>query len=227
MNPLGEFLVHTHYYSLVDKIAFVVIVILPVWIRNWDREALSVYLILFGFYMLEISATAVVYIVPVEVGNSWFYNIIQVAQLGITLYYFSDKLKSKRHKYFFHLTYILFLISHISITTLIAGWLQLDIFALVPMTAIVGLAALDFLRESLAEVEDRPIYSPVFWFACATVISNFGSVPITSLYFRIASFDIGLANQIWHINDVLYGLWFLIPAIGLVWISRKTIPSYS
>lgn len=226
MNPLNEFLITTHYYSLVDKIAFVSILASACIIRNWNRELLIVFLIISGFYFVELLASAVNYFVPPEIGNAWFYNIVQVPELGITLWYFVHRLDSQKRRFAYRVIFLAFFVMHLIITIFVIGWSNLDVYALVPMTTITAVAALEYLYELLDNVQLNPTGQIAFWFAFATVFSNFSSVPITSLYLKISTYDAVLANRIWNINDVVYGIWFIITAFGLIWISRKRIPSY-
>lgn len=227
MNPIDQFLITTHYKSLISLIAFIVVVGLGAIIRNWLRQSMEIYLILIGFYLSDIIAALIGHIMPYGVGNGWYYNIIQVPQLGVTLFFFISKLRADGRRKTYATIYFLFIISHLVMTSVVNGWLQMDLYTLVPMTAVVGIAALDLLRETLDDVGLNPFMLPAFWFAFATLISNLGSVPVTSLYLRLSQTDLLLATRILQINDIVYGLWFLITAFGLIWINRKTTPSYS
>lgn len=227
MNPIDHFLISIHYYSPISLFSFLAVVILGLIMRVWNRQAMEIYLILVGFYLVDVFAWVISYTFPIEIGNRWYYNIIQAPQIGIKLFYFSEKLKSEKRRKAYSRIYYFFIIAHLLITSLGIGWLELDVYTIVPMTAIVGIVALDYLRDKFDEVSANPYILPAFWFAFATMISDLGSVPVTSLYLRLEHSNMHLANQIWHINDVVYGLWFLITAFGLIWINRKTTPSYS
>lgn len=226
MNSIEQFLLSTHYYSPTTLIGFIVVMGLAVWIKNWDLEALHIFLILAAFYYLEVRAVFIKYIVPSDVGNLWYYNIIQIPQLWVTLFFFVSKLASIRKRRVYYFIYILFFFIHIVILTFFLSWLILDIYAIVPMMAVTGVAAIDFLRHTLNDVKINPFMRATFWFAFATAISNLGSVPITSLYLKISSYDMNLGSRIWRFNDVLYSLWFLLTAIGILWINKRKTLSY-
>lgn len=227
MNSVELFLAFVHYYSPISSIAFVSVMCLAGSVRDWSRERLEIYLIIFSFYLIDVTAFLIATKLPIDISNRWFYNIMQIPQLGVVLFYFSRKLISQRRRKTYTILYYIFFITHISMATFIYGWLQLDVYILVPMTAIVGVVALDYIREMLDDVTHKPLYNPAFWFAIATTISYLGSVPVTSLYFRLEESNMDLALRIWHINDVVYASWFLIITVGLLWTHKQMTPSYS
>lgn len=227
MNPIDYSLTTVHYYSPISSAAFVLVMLMGGFMRKWTRAGLEIYFIVYCFYLLDIAATFIAYNLPNDVSNRWFYNVIQVPQLGVMLFYFTSKLQSENRRKVYTIAYYLFICVHLIMTTIVNGWLQLNVYALVPMTAIVGLAAFECLRETIDDISINPFTLPFFWFAFATAVSYFGSVPVTSLYFRLEQSAPDLANRIWNINDIVYGLWFIITAFGLIWINRKTTPSYS
>jgi len=219
MNQLDLFLYQTHAAPNLFC-GLIAIGCMSCFAGNWTGQFNTVFVTLLFFYTLEVIASA---ISRLGFHNLWYYNIVQIPELLIVLFYFSSKLANRRKQRYYTVIAALFVIVHLSTTTYSTGWMQLNVYTLVSMTAIVGFCALEFLRLQLMDVTQSPFDLIQFWFAIATVFSYFGSVPVTSLYLTIVSLNFELAGKIWAINDVMFSLWYIIPLAGVVWINRQKI----
>lgn len=221
MNSYEFFLARVHYSYLNVAVGFVSIVALGSLIRSWNRGSISIFLILLGFYLCEVLALFIGSEITPEIGNFWFYNVIQIPELGITLVYFVNKVPYYKRRRYYWIAYFIFLNYHLITLSFITGWNELDLYAITIMTAIVGIVALDYLYHQVIDLSINPLEEPAVWFAFATVIFNLASIPIVSLFSVIQSSYNASFNTFWSINDFIYSLWYIISAIGLLWINRQ------